>query len=344
MRSFALIGRVLRSSRRYARGSFEYTARIRTSRSRTSNVSLESIDGLRALDAIDRAGSFTAAARELGRATSAVSYAIAALERDLALRLFDRTGHKAELTVAGRRVLEAGRRVLERTAEIETLARTLRDEWEPTLGIVVDGLLPLPPLLGALRRFSREGLPTHVQLRVEHLAGVRERFRTSLPGSVRADFMIVLDFVGDERLVARPLAPVVLRLCAHRDHPLVAGRKRRARVDRAELAQHVEIVVEDSRRDAPPGPGRLSLGSPHVVRLSDFHSKRLALLAGVGFGWMPLHLVQQDLARKRLVPLGFVEGDEHVFVPHLAWRRTVPLGRAAQRFLALLEDAMGAKR
>lgn len=310
-------------------------SRKTTSPAAPSAAALESLDPLRALDAIERTGSFTAAARELGRATSAVSYAIASLERALGLRLFDRTGHRAELTVAGRRVLHAGRGVLERAAELETLARTLRDEWEPRLGIVVDGLLPMPPLLGALTRFSREGLPTHVQLRVEHLSGVRERFRET-----RADFMILLDFTGDERLVARPLAPVVMRLCAHRGHPLVLGRRRGRKLTREDLASHVELVVEDSRRDAPPAPGRLSLGSPHVVRLSDFHSKRLALLAGVGFGWMPLHLVQSDLARRRLVPLSFVEGDEQVLVPHLAWRRAVPLGRAAQRFLGFLEDAM----
>jgi DNA-binding transcriptional LysR family regulator len=230
-------------------------------------------------------------------------------------------------------VLDASRAVLERAGELETLARTLRDEWEPRLAIVVDGLLPFGPILAALHAFSQQGLPTHVQLRVEHLGGVRERFR-----EIRADFMIVLDFTGDDRLVARSLTPVELRLVARTDHPLVAGRKRGTKVDRAELARHVEVVVEESRRDAPPLPGRLALGSPHVVRLSDFHSKRLALLAGVGFGWMPVHLVAGDLARRKLAPVAFAEGDRHVFVPHLAWRRAVPLGRAATRFLELLAD------
>lgn len=294
------------------------------------------LDQLRVLDAIERAGSFSGAARELGRATSAVSYAIAALEKAVGLRVFDRTGHRAELTVEGRRVLDVGRRVLEQAGELEGLARTLRDEWEPRLAIVVDGLLPLAPMLRALRRFLDEGSPTHVQLRVEHLGGVRERFR-----EIRADFMILLDFTGDERLVTRVLDPVEMRLVIARDHPLAAAPKA---VDRAALAKHVELVVEESRRNAPPAAGRLALGSPHVVRLSDFHMKRLALLAGVGFGWMPLHLVHRDLAAKRLVPVRFVEGDTHVFTPHLAHRRGVPLGRAAQRFLELLDREAAASR
>lgn len=324
---------------KYALLTFQYTAQMRTSRSKISNTSAPpELDQLRVLDAIDRLGTFTSAAREMNRATSALSYSMAALERSLSLRLFDRTGHKAELTIEGRRVLELGRRVLEQAGELETLARTLRDEWEPRLGIVVDGLLPLSPILSALTRFSSENLPTHVQLRVEHLGGVPERFR-----EMRADFMIVLDFTGDERLNARPLSPVPMRLVARRDHPLARPQKTRRLIDRKALTEHVELVVEDSRRDGQSLSGRLGLGSPHIVRLSDFHSKRLALLEGVGFGWMPLHLVKDDLKRGRLSHVRFIEGHEHTFVPHLAFRRVVPLGRAAQRFLTLLEPMLVAK-
>ena len=290
------------------------------------------LDQLRALDAIDRLGSFAGAARELGRATSAISYSISMLEKALSLRLFDRTGHRAELTLAGRRVLDAGRRVLAESASLEVLARTLRDEWEPRLAVVVDGLLPMRPILGAIARFSRDGLPTHVQLRVEHLGGVRERF-----SELRADVMMVLDLTPDERLLSRRLAPVAMRLVVSPRHALAKMRGAKKRVTRAELAAHVELVVADSRRDATPSPGRLALGSPHVVRLSDFHTKRIALLEGAGVGWMPLHLVDDDLARRRLVRLTLESEPDPVFVPQLAWRRATTLGRAAQRFLTHLD-------
>lgn len=291
------------------------------------------LDQLRTLDAIERRQSFTAAGKELGVATSAVSYAVSSLERVLRLRLFDRTGHRAEMTDEGRRVLESGRGVLERAAELEVLARALKDEWEPRLGVVVDGCLPMRPILAAVRRFSRADLPTHVQLRVEHLGGVRERF-----ASTRADFMLVLDLAGDDRLVTRPLPSVQMRLVAHHTHPLARMRS----VDRAELAKHVELVVEDSSKQG--AAGRLWLGSPHVMRLSDFAMKRLALLEGVGFGWMPVHLAEADLRARALVPLRFVEGGRHAFAPQLAWRRTVPLGRAARRFLELLAEETIASR
>jgi DNA-binding transcriptional LysR family regulator len=282
---------------------------------------LLTLDQLRVLDAVDRKGSFAAAAAELHRVTSAVSYAVRALEEALGLALFDRSGHRAELTPVGRRILDEGRQLLERAREIEQLARELRGEWEPTLTLVADGVLPTPPLMRALRRLGERRLPTRVQLAIEYLGGVPERFERE-----RADLMLALDFAGDERHIAEPLAPIEMLLVAHRDHPIFAH----GQVDRVRLAAHVELTVADSRREGAPAEGRLSLGSPQLFHLSDFHSKREALLEGVGLGWMPTHLIERDLALGKLRLIPFREGPRHVFYPHLVRRRRVPLGPAAR--------------
>jgi DNA-binding transcriptional LysR family regulator len=276
---------------------------------------------------------------------------VRSLEDALEVTIFDRSGHRATLTDEGRLLLAEGRKVLAEAARLERMASELRRGWEPRLSIVVDGLLPLSPILRALRRFAGEGAPTRVGLRVEYLGGVRARFDRD-----EADLMIALDFAGAPTLSARPVPPVEMLLLARPDHPLF-GATRRSRVrgkrkpsprsrsappiTRDDLAAHVELVVEDSRPGGVPGPGRLSLGSPHLFRLSDFHSKREALLEGVGFGWMPRHLVETDLAKGRLVPLGFEEGDRYVFHPHLASRRDPPPGPAARRVLSLLEEELG---
>jgi DNA-binding transcriptional LysR family regulator len=289
------------------------------------------LDQLRVLDAVDRRGTFAAAAEELHRVTSAVSYAIKNLEEGLGLTLFDRSGHRAELTAAGRRVLDEGRRLLERARALEQLARDLRDEWEPTLTLVADGALPMPPLMRALRRLVSRGLPTKVQLVIEYLGGVRERFDRE-----RADLMMVLDFAGDEQHIADSLAPLELLLVAKRGHPLLGL----PRVTRSDLAEHVELVVADSRREGAPPGGRLSLGASQIFRLSDFHSKREALLEGVGIGWMPGHVIERDVAKGALQVIPFVVGPSHLFHPHLVRRRGFPMGRAARE----LHDAILAER
>lgn len=282
---------------------------------------LLTLDQLRVLDAVDRRGSFAAAAEELHRVTSAVSYAVKTLEEALGLPLFDRSGHRAALTPAGRRILDEGRLLLERARGLDQLARDLRGEWAASLTLVADGVLPMPPLMRALRRFGEKNLPTRVSLAIEYLGGVRERFERE-----EADFMMALDFAGDERHIAEPLPPIEMLLVARKDHPVHAA----GRASRADLAAHVELTVTDSRREGAPPQARLSLGSSQTFRLGDFHSKREALLEGVGLGWMPKHLVGQDMARGKLRIIDFAEGPTHVFHPHLVRRRGVPLGKAAR--------------
>ncbi len=289
------------------------------------------LDQLRVLDAIEREGSFAAAGKALHRTTSAISYGVRTLEEALSIELFDRAGHRAELTEAGRLVIEAGRKLLDGAAELEGLAKALQDEWEPTLLVVADGIFPLRPLMRAMRRLTREGVPTRLSLRVEYLGGVRERFDEQ-----GADLMLTLAFAGDARHVATPLAPIEMVLVARAKHAVLSG----SRVDRAALAQHVELVVEDSSRAAEPRTRPLSLGSAQVFRLSDFHSKLDGLLEGVGIGWMPLHLVEEHLARGRLVEVPLGRASRHVFVPHLVHRRGTPPGRAARRFVELLREEL----
>ncbi|MEZ4230436.1 MAG: LysR family transcriptional regulator [Polyangiaceae bacterium] len=299
---------------------------------------LVNLDQLRVLQAIATTGSFAAAGKRLGRATSAVSYGVKGLEERVGFAVFDRSGHRAVLTPAGQRLLLEAEQLLERARHFDRVARALRDAWEPSLTIVVDGALELQPILAAMKGLVQRGLPTRVDLHVEYLSGVRERFTAQ-----QADLMFVLDFAGDARHVARPLAPLCMRLVVSPAHPLAPPRARGRRSvvrSRVDLAQHVELMVEDSGSGGS-NLGRLSLGSPHVLRLGDFHAKLEALVSGIGFGWMPEHLVRRALKRRELVELPFEEAHEHRFVPHLSWRRARPLGRAGELFLELLEAQPG---
>ncbi len=290
------------------------------------------LDQLTALEAIDRLGSFAAAAREMGRATSAVSYQIRSLEDALGFGLFDRTGHRAHLTPKGLRILDEARRVLRQAQRLEEVGREIDAGYEPLLQVVLDGLLPLPPIMESLRALSAERLPTRVRLMVEYLGGVPERFEDK-----RADLMLVLDHEASDALQAVALAPVETHLLVHRDHPLILEG---GTVARGDLSEHVELVVADSSRRKDSSPHRLFLGSPQVFELSDFHSKTEAILGGVGYGWLPSHLAAPHMASGELVELPFVEGSKYTFHPQLVHRSSATIGPACRRLMALLEDGM----
>jgi len=289
------------------------------------------LDQLATLEAIHRLGSFAAAGRELGRATSAMTYGIKGLEERLGVQLFDRSGHRAVLTPQGELILSEAKRVIRQVRRLEEVGRELEAGYEPVLGVVLDGILPMPPIMAALREFSGRQLPTRVRLMVEYLSGVRSRFEAS-----DAQMMLSLDYEGDSDLSAIPLPPVETFLVVHREHALNQGE---GPLDRAALADHVELVVVDSAPTGDHGRHRLFLGSPHVFEVSDFHSKREALLSRVGFGWLPLHLASPHLDAGDLVEVRFEEGSRHTLEPHLVHRPSAASGPACRLFMDLLLEA-----
>ncbi|MBX3247947.1 MAG: LysR family transcriptional regulator [Myxococcales bacterium] len=298
------------------------------------------LDQLRVLDAIAAEGTFTGAGRRLHRATSAVSYAIKQLEDAIGVTLFDRSGHKASLTPAGERVLIEARAVLARVEGLHRVTRELASGFEPRVLVVIDGVLPLEPMMRALRRFTELGTPTRVELKVEFLLGVHERF-------VEDDGDLYLSLgVEDqtpererERSVSwRALPALEVLLVASADHPLTSRSQRRSR---EELAEHVELTVADSSR---AGSVRLAaIGSPSVVRLSDFHAKREALLGGVGFGWLPRHLADEPLRDKRLGVVLLDEGFRRRFTPRIGWHAARPPGRGAAQLARFITEELEAR-
>ncbi|MDP6931595.1 MAG: LysR family transcriptional regulator [Myxococcota bacterium] len=285
------------------------------------------IDQLEVLQSIERTGSFAGAARELHRVPSAISYVVRTLEEALDLQLFDRSRRRAVLTPAGRRVLEKGAAVIEEARTLDALAFQIRTGWEPDLHVVVDGVVPLGPVTGALRTFREEEIPTRIRLDVEYQEGVPDRWE-----SEDADLMICLDIEdGEDTLDRTQLPDLQLLRVAAADHPL-------ARIEGAErelLLEYMELVVRDSSPRYARRPRRPFSGTQHLTTLSDFHTKRLALLEGAGFGWMPRHLVEEDLAAGSLVPLRTGEADEWTYHPELVHRKSRPLGQAGRRFVQL---------
>ena len=123
-------------------------------------------------------------------------------------------------------------------------------------------------------------------------------------------------------------------LVAAPGHPLAAA----PTLTLADLQPHMELTVHDPAL-GPDQPNPHRLPTSRAFHLSDFNTKRLALLQGLGFGWMPHYLIAEDLAAGRLVPLAWQPGAEFVFTPHLVHPVARPLGLAGRRFLELLVQA-----
>jgi DNA-binding transcriptional LysR family regulator len=289
------------------------------------------LDQLVVLEAIAEEGSFAAAARRLHRVPSAVSYVVAGLEAAVGVPVFDRGGHRAELTAAGRRILDAGGEVLRAARRLDALGRTLAQGWEPAVQLVVDGALPMGPIIESVRDFAGEGATTRVRLDVEYQGGVAEVFERD-----RAALMLVLEHDGaaDHEAAALPAFDMVL--VAHRDHALGAGP-----ATREALTRHVELVVKDSSGRFAATPRESWFRSAHVLHLSDFHSKRIALEARAGYGWMPRHLIDDLLEEDVLRVIEVDVPTTWTYRPALVSRGHGELGPAASTLRARLLLAFG---
>jgi DNA-binding transcriptional LysR family regulator len=238
-------------------------------------------------------GSFSAAARALGRAQSAVSHAIASLEASLALTLFDRDGHKPVLTDAGRALLQDARAVTGQVERLVGRAQTLRRKVEPEVLLVVDVMFPLPPLISAIGSMLGAYPEVGLKLRSETLAAVADLV---LKGEAHLGLCPALDAMVDG-LDRQEIAPVELVPVAARSHALAQA----GPLTVEHLAQHVQIVLS-TRAGRAAGPDR-GVFSPRTWRVEDMPT-RLALIRA-GFGWanIPGHLVEEDLRSGALVAL-----------------------------------------
>jgi DNA-binding transcriptional LysR family regulator len=256
------------------------------------------LDALQVLDAIDRRGSFAAAAGELNRVPSAITYAVRKLEDDLDVLLFDRRGHRAVLTAAGRELVTAGRHLLAAAGELEHRVRRIATGWEPELGIAVDTAVPLAAVWPLVADFyadcgRRQAAHTRLKLATEVLGGGWDALADG-----RAD--LALGVAGDPPAPGfrlRPLAELNVVFAVAPAHPLAGEREP---LSDATIERHRAVVAADSSRRLPARTIGLVAGQD-TLTVPDLPAKLAAQVAGLGCGFLPLHVAAADIAAGRLV-------------------------------------------
>ncbi|OEF27629.1 LysR family transcriptional regulator [Vibrio rumoiensis] len=267
------------------------------------------LEALQVLDAIDRRGSFAAAAQELNRAPSSLSYQVQKLEQDLDLIIFDRSGHKAVFTEAGQLLLNRGRILLSAANDLVEDANILAHGWELEISIAYD-LLPIDfffPLVRDLASVSK----SRVKLQEEVLAGCWEALsydRADLlicpkPEHIPLDVKVEVLGSFDMVWVASP------------DHIV---HKRTSQFDQTSRKKYRAIVIADSARTAPRLSRNLIDDQPRLT-VSNFPVKIDALCAGLGIGTLPRHIADTLVTENKLA---IIEGSEAQSLDMvIAWRR-----------------------
>jgi DNA-binding transcriptional LysR family regulator len=281
------------------------------------------IDQLRVFRQVVETGSFSAAARAMHRAQSAVTYAVQKLEDQVGTALFDRTGYRPVLSEAGRALLPRATRILEELAAFKSQARAIAGGLEPEVSLVVDPLFPAQVVVDALAAFQREYPLVQLHVQVEALGDAAQALLDR-----RADLGIVLDFAAAAAdLHTSALTEIELVPVAAPSHPLA---RRKGRIPPEALRDELQLVLTDH---SPLTRGKdFSVFSTNTWRLADLGARHELLRAGLGWGSMPLHMIEEDLAKRRLVRLDIRRPDGLAKLPRpgavLARRKDKVLGPA----------------
>jgi DNA-binding transcriptional LysR family regulator len=262
------------------------------------------LDQIRILLAVADTGSFSRAAKRLNRAQSAVTYGIQKLEAQLGIPLFDRTAYRPALTEAGRALLPRARRIVEDTEALRDTARSLASGLEAELTVVLDSMFPMLAVVEALRAFTAKFPTVPPRIYVQSLGAAAELV---LDGTCMIG-LLQLAFSDIALLKRIPLLTIDLIPVVAPDHPLAALE---GPIDTHDLQQHVQLVLTD--RSSLTAGRDYGVLSGRAWRLADLGAKQSMLLAGLGWGNMPSHLVRDDIAQGRLKVIRPME-----FEPRLA--------------------------
>jgi len=260
-------------------------------------------EALTMMDTIARSGSFAAAARELGKVPSALTYSVRQLEDALDVLLFDRSSRQARLTAAGTELLTEGRRLLAEMDAVANRVHRVSTGWETQLTIAADGVVSRRTLLELCEAFyalrppelaNGAGPGTRLRLRTEVLAGTTEAL---LFGQADLAIGLPADTLAPAGIELRPLGEAPFVYVVGPRHPL-AGVE--GPVSDATMREQRGIAVADSAQRLSPVTVNLQPGQD-VLTVSSMQAKIEALMMNLGAGFVPEVLIREHVDAGRLV-------------------------------------------
>lgn len=276
---------------------------------------------LRVLHAVVTEGTFRAAAEKLFKSQPAISTMIKNLEAELGIVLFSREGYRPVLTEAGRVFYERSLTVLQQTHQLASFVKRLSKSEEPLVTLSINAVCPLPPVLTTLKSIEQNYPETQIRLTTEHMGGAMERLfgeHSDLIITTQTD--IDLDLMEAEAYQSINIIPV-----AHHSHALVG---QLGILSRNDIKPYAQVIVTDSSQSRT----KQSLDVlPQNRRwyVTDFAAKKDIIMAGMGWGGMPEHLISAELKAGELVRVHVDGFDVRNSQQYLIRRTDKPIGTVA---------------
>nr|WP_276583705.1 LysR family transcriptional regulator [Pseudomonas sp. RIT-PI-AD] len=274
-------------------------------------------------------GSFSAAARALGRVPSAVSMGIANLEAELGFALFDRSHREPVPTAQARSLMPHARLVAHQLKQLQVHALELSSGLESRLSLGIAADIDTRFLLAGIETLASRYPLLEIEVSTapqDDILALLHEARLDLCvafAGLGVDVREAFQYVGDESLVAT-LSP---------RHPALENREALYLEDLVPIRQ---ILV--ASRDRPLADTRPLLGESFWR--TDSLSMAIEMVeAGIGWGNFPLPVVEPLFAQGRLQRIRFRNTANELKLPvHAVWLRARPLRKAAREFVRIIGE------
>ena len=292
-----------------------------------------SIEALQVLDAIDYRGSYAAAAEQLEKVPSALSYIVQKLEEQLNVTLFVRQGRRAVLTPAGKHLLTEGRKLLSAINLLSEQTQTIANGWEPKIRIACDSIIDINPVFSGIQRFLSEHQNIEIDVQEEVMNGTWEALIED-----RVDLIIgapapVPSQKGIRAIKIRSFNSVLVVAKSHELPSRFLTDKSNRQT--SELAKYRSIIVHDSAQNEIPRSVNIIEGKKHFY-VSSIAQKVSAILQGIGIGYLPEYIANRYIEEGKLVVIDIDEkpASQDLF---MAWKITNK-GKGLNKLVKILSE------
>lgn len=286
------------------------------------------------LEIIDR-GNFSAAARALNRVPSAVSMAIANLEAELNLQLFERSKNHLAPTEVALSIEPHARLIVTKLRQLEMHLTELSTGLETSLSIGISADVNQKFLLAGIEQL----IQYYPLLNIEMVNAPQQELKTRLHNN-EIDLYIAYSssqLDSNERFRLLRMEQFVAAVSLKDAQQLKAHNKNELTM----LSELRQIIVASKHYPLPD--------SRVLVSDSCWYSDSLSMAIdmveqGLGWGNFPLSVVQEHFAKQRLVRLAFLDTTNGLDMPiHAIWPSYKPLSKSMQLLIELWQKQTDSK-
>ena len=256
------------------------------------------LEQFRILKAVVESGGVNAAAKKVHKTQPAISNAIHRLEAELGVSLFAREGYRLQLSADGEALYSQIDRILQNIETLQATAQHLATGNEPELKISMEVLTPITCMSAILLELGQQFPATRFSLSADVMRGALEKL---VDGDV--------DIALGPKLIEQPDLLSVY-ICTIKTVPVAAPlyvqQPKGVVLKKSDMSTYTRIVIPENTKQnqtkkivAPDGA--------REIFAADFTMKKQLSVAGLGWGFMPLHLVEAELAEGSLVQLDIAD-------------------------------------